>query len=627
MAAAALAMTACSEEKIFEPSASGLPMASDYQIDVKVDDLNNIELNILDKSGAPAKGVYPIWYVNGSKRPSTQLTYRDLITIAGDYPVEMKVGNANGVSEGSLTGTIHITNTIFDFTPYMRNLTDGSSKVWHIAGDIQGHLGCGEPGTDGLGWWSAAPNDKKEQGVYDNKMTFADNGGSSSGLYTYDPGESGTIYVNTGITDLPPYSDSNTNDGADYCAPAPLQENVKFELSPEGADLFLVLPKGTLFGYLPNIELYNTPKFKINSVSKNKIELTCDNGGIAWHYILAPFEAGEPQFMGFKYDSEFNMIPGGNLRFASTWFANNDWAELSPQPEVTMTDGGFKVHTPAEMGGLQWQGQVHLTTDIVVSAGETYDFSLVVNAPVDSEITVKVQKDGDDNVFFTQDKQKFEAGGSCYYFSDVQGFDGTLKFAFDLAGYPDTDFEVSKIVFKKHSDDDGTVLPDIPDEPEEPVTWVDPNSDDNLFKGSDAFEYYYAPGWAQIDNPETVVDGNSFKLTLPEATTDQWQAQFKINTAINTSADKKYDFRVTFESNQDLPGVTYKCVKPGGGDNDNIFYMADRLAVGAYDEVTYKWVNLDGIDIENLQIVLDFGGNPAGTEVTVKDIIVQEHRD
>ena len=73
--------------------------------------------------------------------------------------------------------------------------------------------------------------------------------------------------------------------------------------------------------------------------------------------------------------------------------------------------------------------------------------------------------------------------------------------------------------------------------------------------------------------------------------------------------------------------MTYKCVKSGGGDNDNIFYMADRVEVPAYDEVTYKWVNLPGQDIDKLSVVLDFGGNPAGTEVTVKDIIIQEHRD
>lgn len=143
MAGALLALSGCSEESYYVPTKAGIPMASDYQIGITVDDLNNVELNILDKNGNVAKGVYPIWYVNGSTRPSTLLTYRDLITIAGEYPVEMKVGNANGVSEGSVNGTIHITKTIFDFAPYMTALTDGSEKAWAVDGTKDGNMGCG----------------------------------------------------------------------------------------------------------------------------------------------------------------------------------------------------------------------------------------------------------------------------------------------------------------------------------------------------------------------------------------------------------------------------------------------------------------------------------------------------
>lgn len=393
----------------------------------------------------------------------------------------------------------------------------------------------------------------------------------------------------------------------------------------EGTDLFLVLPAGTLMGYLPNVEAYNSPKFKVHSVTKNKVELSIDNGAIAWHYTLGPVEAPAPVFTGFKYDSEFNMWKNANVSLASTWFADGGWGELNPQPEVTVTNEKITFHTPAEMGGDKWQGQVHIATDIQVSASETYDFSIYINAPVDSKVTIKPHKTGDDGLHFGEDAQSFSADGSCYYFSDVAGFDGELTLTLDFAGNPDTDFEISNIVFKKHSDDDGTVLPDTPDEPETPVTWVDVNSADNLFTGCEyTFDYYYAPNWAQIANPETAVDGNSFTLQLPEATTDQWQAQFKMLTNISTSADKTYDFRVTLASNQDIAGVTVKFVLTG---DDGVFYMADRVPAVAYDEVTYKWVGLQGIDIDNMSLVFDFGGNPAGTEITVKDIIVQEHRD
>ncbi len=281
------------------------------------------------------------------------------------------------------------------------------------------------------------------------------------------------------------------------------------------------------------------------------------------------------------------------------------------------------------MGNDQWQGQVHIGTNIQVSAAETYDLSCKIESKNDSKVTVKVQMDGDDGVSFAgQDQIEFDAGGSYYYFSDLQGFDGILKIAFDFAGYPDTDFTITDIVFKKHSDDDGTVLPTLPDEPEKPVKWVDVNSPDNLFHGCAwTNTFYYAPGWSQIADPEVKVDGSTITVTLPEATTDQWQAQVAFHTDISTSADKLYDFRVTFFSNKEHPGVTFKCVLSGGGDNDNVFYMAERLKLTEYEDETYSWIGLPGIDMDKMSIFLDFGGNAAGTEVQIKDIIIQEHRE
>ena len=620
-----IAVSSCKEDtyNIIDPSA--IPQAGDYDIILSVDqETNQYTLNISNPVG-----VYPIWKIYTKANPviSTRDGYSDIITVAGDYEVEMQVGNKNGISEGVKTATIHIDNTLVDFNPYVRNMTDGSSKMWHIAADQAGHLGCGPSGTEGLEWWSASPNDKKDWGVYENQMTFTDNGGNGTGLYTYDPGESGTIYVNTGITDLEPYSKSNTNDGQDYCAPAPLQENVPFTLSVDGVDLYLSFPEGTLMGYLPNVELYNNPKFKVNAITKNKIELTCDNGDIAWHYILAPWDDGNstPTFNGFKYDSEFNLWKNAPITLASTWFADGGWGELNPQPSVEVSADRIFLHTPAEMGNDQWQGQVHINTGITISSGSNYDFSMWLNAPVDCQITVKPHLDGDDNTFFVADKQSFDAGGSCYWFHDLPGFDGPLVLTLDFAGYQDMDFEITNIVLKDAANDDGSEIPEQGETPEAPVSWVDVDSADNLFNGCNyTFFYYYAPGWAQIADPETLVDGNSFTLSLPEATTDQWQAQFAIKTDIATSADKNYDFRVTFYSNGDIPGVTFKCTQEG---DDNLFYMADRVAVGAYDEVTYKWINQPGLDINPMNIFFDFGGNPAGTQITIKDIIIQEHRE
>ena len=622
---ALVALAACSEETYETVSQAGLPQASDYHILVTVDqETNQYTLNIDNPAG-----VYPIWKIHTKANPviSTRDGYSDIIVAAGDYEVEMQVGNRNGISEGVQTATIHIENTKFDFTPYMRNLSDGASKVWQIANELPGHLGCGEPGTDGTNWWSATPNDKAAWGVYDNRMTFTDNGGTSTGLYTYDPGASGTIYVNTGITDLQPYSNANTNDGADYCAPAEVQADRPFELVAEGPDLFLVLPKGTFIGYLPNVECYNEPKFKVHGISKNKIELSHDNGSIAWHYILAPYQEGPAPFTGYKYDSEFNLWKQCTPSIASCYYAPG-WAQIA-DPTVDLTNEVITVTMPSATSD-QWQAQVHINTGIALEAGKNYDFSCIINSTTDNGggITVKPHPEGDDGTFLTQDRNPVTANeDKVLCLTDVPGFDTqNLVITLDFGGCGDnTVATISNIVIKDHANDDGTVLPEEDPEPEVPVTWVDVESADNLYTGPVGdFEYYYAPGWAQIANPETTVEGRTFTLQLPEATSDQWQAQFKVNTNVVTTADKTYDFRVTFESNQDVPGVTFKCVKPG---DDGTFYMADRVAVAAYDEVTYKWVNLPGIDIENLQIVFDFGGNPAGTEMKIKDIIIQEHRD
>ena len=633
LAGSVLALSSCTEEKIVGIDPNGIPVASDYDIKVTVDpETNQYTLNMVSSTGGAVKGVFPVWKIYTSANPiqSTRDGYNGIITVAGDYDVELQVANHNGVSEGVKTGTIHIENTIINFTPYINNMTGEGSKEWHIDGSVQGHLGCGESGTDGLNWWSANPGDKASEGVYDNIMTFTSNGETDgTGLYTYDPGASGTIYVNKDVT-VEPYAASNPHDDNDFRAPAEVQENVPFKLYAEGADLMLSFPEGTLIGYLPNDELYYEPKFKVLGISRNKIELVCDNGGISWHYILAPFEK-EEIFEGFKYDSEFNMWKDAEVVLQSTWFSPSDWSGSCVQPEVEVSNSTIKFHTPADMGGDQWMGQVHIGTNIPVSAAETYDFSCIITADTDIKATVKVQKDGDDNVSFAgQDQIPFAAGGDVYYFSDLPGFDGNLKIAFDFAGYPDMDITISKIVFKNHKDDDGTVLPSdtpAPEEPEETVTWVGVDSADNLWNSA---TITLVDSWTSGEDwngttaePTITQDGNSFTLQYSETPgTDQWKAQFKLETDMSFSEEKKYDFSVVINPSCDISGVT---VKPTNFTDDK-FWSEGRHDVYANEDNVITLVGVSA-DLPDFKIVFDFAGVEAGATVVVKDIIIQEHKE
>ncbi|MBD5355750.1 MAG: hypothetical protein HDR88_01935 [Bacteroides sp.] len=627
MAGAALAMTACSQEKIFEPSQAGLPKASDYRIDISVDDLNNVELNIVDLNGNRATGVYPIWYVNESQRPSTSLTYRDLITIAGEYPVEMKVGNANGVSEGSVTGTIVIDKTIFDFTPYMTGLTNGSTKEWAVDGTKAGNMACGPDASNPAGWWNGEPGCKEAEGVYQNILTFGKTDSETNGTYTFDPGTAGTFYVNTGVKSLPGYEVNNPDDGADFRVAAKVV-NTTFTLSAEGANLYLVLPAETPFPYIPSEDSFKNPKYRIANFSRNEITLVQDLDGISWQYIIAPKAEADVTTTGFKYDFEHNLWKDADVRVASTWFADGSWNELSNQPTVTLTDTkGISFHTPADMGNDQWQGQVHVETNIEVHSDITYDFSCNVNVPKAGAVTVKVQKLGDDDTYFTADRVDVEPNGSIVWFADVKGFDGTLKIAFDFGGFGDCDIEVSNIVFKEHQYDDGTVIPASASAPSI-------SDADNIFAGFEVVKcttWFANSSWddSAITQPEIIFFEDGYSFIAPEGVgSDQWQGQVHVWTNVETSAENKYDFMMTIESDNDIKGVTVKLQKGDslGEDtdtDDNTYITVDQVNVEGGTPYLYFFKGKQGIDTKNLQLCMDYAGAPGKTNITVSGIKMQ----
>jgi hypothetical protein len=608
--------TSCSPESYEGVDYNKIPQASDIDVTVTVDQETNEYTLTLN-----TPGVYPVWTIHTSDTKteiSTRNNYKGILTIAGSYPVEVRIGNHHGISEGSKTLYIDIENTLVDFAPYIRRLTDGDSKRWRIASDKAGHLGCGESGSDGLNWWSAQPDDKAGTGLYENRFIFSDNGTSDGGAYTYDPADSGTVYVNTGVASLPPYTDYNPGDGNDYSAPASVQ-NTTFQLKPEGTELYLEFPAGTLLGYIPNVEAYNTPKYKVNSISNDAIELTVDNGSIAWHYILEI--EGEAPFSGFVYNSEFNMWRKANVADPTFYYAPG-WGQIA-DPAYEYNDGTYTVTLPTATSDV-WQAQMHLVTDIATSSANNYDFSVVLNSNTDHpHVTVKLVDSTDDNVFYFADAVALKANEDyVFYYYDMPGIDiNAVKLVLDFGGNADnTKVTASNIVLKNHADDDGTVVP-VVTEPD--VDWVDFASAANLWYGCSYTNFfYYAPNWGQIADPELTMKDSGFIVSLPSATFEQWQAQVHFTTNIPTYTAQKYDFRATLMSNKDINGVTIKLTD---ATSDDVFYFTERVNLPAYEEVVFKSVLMEGMNIDNLKLVFDFGGNPDGTEVEVSNIILQQH--
>jgi hypothetical protein len=623
MALGLVSLAACSPETYDGVDINGIPQASDIDVTVTVDQETNQYTLTLNN----AQGVYPVWTIHTSDTKteiSTRPVYTGIITVAGSYPVEVRLGNRNGISEGSKVYYINIENTLVDFAPYIRRLTNGDSKTWMFASDKSAHLGCGESGTDGTGWWSASPNDKAGTGMYENRFIFSQTTATDGGGYTYDPGTSGTVYVNTGISSLPPYTDYNPGDGNDYSAPASKQD-VDFQFKVEGTDLYIEFPAGTLMGYIPNVEAYNSPKFKVNSVTNDNVELTIDNGSIAWHYILGL--EGDAPFNGFKYDSDFNMWKKANVQDPVFWYAPG-WNQIA-DPAWSLDGATYTVTLP-EATSDQWQAQMLITTDMSTTSANNYDFSVVLNSSLaHPHVTIKLTDATDDGNFYFAEQVALNAYEDyVFYMSDMPGLDiASLKLVFDFGGNEaGSVITMSNIVLKNHADDDGTVLPaDNGGEEggDDSTTWVDVNSADNLWNGvSYTNFFYYAPGWSPIGDPGFVDNNGTYTISLPSATFDQWQAQVHFLTNIATTADKTYDLRIVLNSTQDVAKATIKLCDV---DDDGIFYFTDRVNLTAYDDCVFTETGLTGQEIANLKLVFDFGGNPDNTEITISGIILQEH--
>lgn len=642
VAVSAAALTSCSPEDFPSVNAGGVPSASDFEdkVEILVDqETNQVTFNL------HAPGHYPIWIIDG-KTYSTVNGLKKIYTVAGDYQVEVKIANANGISDGTMVKTFTLNETKFDFSKYYTFMTGGTEKQWYVASKEKGHLGCGEEGSDGQGWWSAAPDDKAAWGVYDDVMTF-----SADGSYTYNPGDGGTVYVNTGVTGAP-FGSYNTNDGQDYMVPVE-EQTTTYTLEVEGPDLYVVLPAQTLAPYIPTDDFYNNgARYRVESMTGKKMVLLADLPGITWRLILTTEK--EEVFEGFKYNSEFNLWTAeGTTKEVGTQYYAPGWAQIADAEYTVGDDGSYTIIYP-EATSDRWQAQFPIFTNISTTSATTYDFSLVLtSAKGHKGVMIKLEDaDGGGNVFYTADEIELPAGEpTVFWRSDMPGLDIasiklTLDFGWNEAG---DEIRVEKIVLKDHANDDGTVLP-AEDETEEPdVAWVDFASADNLWYNATIAQttFWWAdPSWAQTADPTYEALENGFKVIADAAYSgnSQWQGQTAFETAdLVLTAGQLYDVCMTVCPTNDIAGVTTKLCYVGidangdgdksdaadgdiNGDDATYTLFEVRTDCPAFEETVIKHIGVTpSLDVNPAKLVFDFGGAPAGTEIVVTNIIIQKH--
>ena len=517
--------------------------------------------------------------------------------------------------------------------------TSAEGKVWVMDSEAKGHLGCGESVENPAGWWSAGANEKAGFGLYDDEITFY-----PDGKYTYSSGADGKMYINWGVTAIGP------NPGAepDIDIEWPFTEST-YTFDGET----ITLAANTPMVYVPSDVVWANPIFHVAEITETTLRVVAENPGCYWQMIFKARDikgpAG-PTLNDVELPAEISVSQGealalGNINVDDIWVDPDFFEANGNMLTFKAVDGDYKFTYDAgakwikvvpmyngekatyENGKALWiigDGGGKPTTDQLIGwntgdaplpcaqiSENTYQITLAMKAEGGS---VKVFGQADWGLEWTKDKYGTVTDNGFFH---IPGDDGNIHtITGTQAGYYTFTFV-----------DNGGILDMTVDKVRQTV-WDPADATWNkwLNKNLLSMSYYYAPGWSQIADPGFADNGDNYVITLPEATADQWQAQVAFHTDMTSSAAKTYDFQVVLNSTLDHPGVTIKLVLSGGGDNDNIYYFADRHPLTAYEDYVYRMENMPGIDMDKISLFFDFGGNAAGTEVTVSNVLFQEHR-
>ncbi len=620
---AGMTFTACSPEQFDGADVNGIPTVSGTDFSMTVDQ----ETNQMIATYTPAPGTYPIWLLNGTQYSTLQeIGYQN--PEAGTYNIELRLGNRNGFSQASVQKTFTFNETKIDYSADFRRLCE---KEWRIASKEVAHLACGEAGTDGTNWWSAQPDDKKDFGIYDDRITFTANT-RKGGSYNYNAGEDGLTFVNTGTTKW-------GSESADFDAKIGNQTAAwSFEVydwqDKDGnvsKQTYIQLAANTAFPYISSDAQYENPKFRIESLTAKKMVLVYDapDRAIAWRFILIngedePEKPDEPgAIFDWNIDSPSNLwkaVEDGSAFVSVTpWFANEGWSQIA-DPVWSHDADVWSLTIPEGIGSSQWQGQFPINTTLTATAGKKYDIFCIVEADNDIPgVTIKFTDTADDQNFFTADRHDVVADKQFVFKAEgvtlsKEADSPALSFFFDFGGAPaGTNVKISKIYFAE-------------------AVSLSYDDAENLWKSVDdgsAFvsvtPWFADGGWSQIADPVWNHDGKKWTLTIPEGMGgDQWQGQFPINTTLTAGGTESYNFSCTILADNDCPGVTIKLTDTVDDQN---FFTADRHQVTADQPYvfTLKGASLaKAVDSPALSLFFDFGGTPAGTNITISDIIFEK---
>lgn len=622
-------MAACSPDYI-TPDQAKLPQAADFDVQVEVNqETNYVTFNMNNN------GIVPVWIVsatdpidnaNGSKVTGKNYAYTGnglLLRFRdeGKHTVEVKAYNAHGISVGSQMVEFTLNNTYrdpFDPAPYIKALSDGSTKTWEWNHTVAGHFGCGPFGGTGTEWWSAGAEEKKDWSLYDDKITFG-----ADGSYIYDPGD-GQLYVNANSGIKSEYAT-----GEDYLVPwekTTATYSVESNWNDAGVEeIYITLPKGTPMSYVADQTELDDPRYLVLESKpadmKKCLKLVANlktsgnPDGIAWHYEFvkegsAGGDVTDPLYgktsKTWVLDSEANghIGCGPDQANAAGWWAAgpNEKAGFGLyDDEITFYADGKYVFNPGA------DGKIYINKDVTaIGSGTT--------------------QSEDYDIDWTVQESTYTLNG------DVLTFPEGV-----VIGYVANNESVTNptYVITENTEDKLVIVANFSG-----ISWqyiykpkpdvFDVDGPGNFWKSASvSMTYWYSPSdWSGGLNPETeTLENNGLKVVIPEGIGgNEWQGQTVFHTDIPMSASKTYDFCVTVEADQDIPAMTFKLAWEGN-DNDHAAFYVNDFTVEAGEPATFKMESVvPDVDYDKVVLFVDLGICTAGTTVTLTKICMQEHK-
>ena len=439
-------LPSCSADTYDGVDPNGRPDANEIDVTVTVDQETNTYTLTLNNPG-----YYPVWTVNVGKNPkvSSLNNFSGVIAQKGVYEVEVRMGNRNGISEGSKIYEIVIENDL------------GGDEFRGFKYDSEFNLWKDCQITDVAYWF--ANNDWAQ--LTDPSCDIANDG------FTITlPADIGTqqwqgqVHINTDLS-----TNANTKyDFTIFFRSAAGHPGITVKLQDKSNDgvfycegkVQLEAGKGKAF-YIHDVD----------GIDIENIQLTLDFGGgvpgseIQISDIVVKDAANDDGTVlpaSVEFDDARNLFTGFTVLKTTTWFANNDWDNSAiNQPTINTDSEGYSFTMPAGVGGQQWQGQVHMWTNVAASASKRYDFCCTFLSTADAPgVTVKIQKGDslgdngdDDNTFFCVNTIALKANVPyLFFFEDLPGFDTeNIQVCCDYAGTPEgAEITLNNIHLQEH---------------------------------------------------------------------------------------------------------------------------------------------------------------------------------